>query len=188
MQMSSLFGVYGLSFWVFLTNLCALRLLSHLSVANGAVWGGAVIVPYLFGLAHLAVHSEKMLKDPTPLLSALLVQTSLSPAEKFPYNGSIPLHPLDQWEHICKLLASHAGQSEPEVVVFSEGVVPYGTDMPIYHHEPAQQILKRYFPEADLAEVDRQTVSNRFWAQSLADAMKAPVIIGLEDVDTRSQN
>lgn len=182
MQMSSAFGIYGLSFWVILTNLFVLRLLSCRSLAHFWLAAGVAIVPYLFGFAQLSVHSSLMRLDPKPPLSALLVQTALLPEEKLSMNGSMALTPVMQWERILQLLYPY--QNVPhDVIILPEGAVPYGTDVPLYPIECLYQVFKTFFQQTDFLPATKPRVSNREWAQALANATLRDVVIGLETSD-----
>ena len=183
MQMASAVGVYGLSFWVFFTNLLALRLFSNYSLYEGGVWAAVLATPYVFGITHLAIHSRLMELDPHPPLRALLVQTSLMPEEKMPLPDALPpLSPYQQWERILKLLHPYLDNTH-DLIVLSEGVVPYGTDYPIYLQEKVLQSFKGVFPQFNAPLSERPRVGNRYWAQSLANFTGADVVLGLEDVD-----
>ena len=183
MQMSSIFGLYGLTFWIFFTNLLALRLFSKLRWRQAPLWIIVTGAPYLFGLAHFSFHSRLMQLDQRPSLNALLVQTSLIPEQRVSVNGSRPLPPLDQWDRILTLLSPYIHKSI-DLIVLPEGVVPFGADFPIYPKETVFQTFKNFFENSDLLPAGgKRKVGNRFWSQGLANATKADVIIGLDDVD-----
>lgn len=183
MQMASIAGVFGLSFWVFFTNLLALQMFSQLSKKNVGLWIMGAVSPYLFGWAHLAYHTHAMSRDYRPPLSALLVQTALMPEEKQSINGSAPLTPLEQWTRILEMLAPYLKQHK-DIIVFPEGVVPYGTHYPLYHAHEVLQIFKTYFENEELTFLpEKKYVGNHFWAQSLANISHADVIAGFEDAD-----
>lgn len=185
MQMAAALGVYGLSFWVFFTNLLAVRLLGKISWSRGAMWLLAALFPYLCGAAHSAYHTHHMNLAQVRPLQALLVQTALIPEEKFSVNGSSPFSPAKQWRKILELLAPHLS-SPIDLIVLPEGTVPYGTHHPIYPIEEIDQafqdILGTHIPRPS----SQERVGNRAWAQALADLTGADVILGLEDVDVQA--
>ena len=188
MQMASLVGIYGLSFWVFLTNLLALRLISNFSWKSASPWVIILCIPYLFGSLHIMLHSRWMKQELRPPLSALLVQTSLLPDEKLPVKGSKPLPPYDQWNRILDLLALYR-ETAHDLIVLPEGAVPYGTDLPLYHREVVFQVLKKFIPKMDcLPAAGGSRLGNRYWAQALANTYNADVVIGLEDMDIDQKN
>src|ERR1700733_2535513 len=82
MQMASVVGIYGLSFWIFFTNLLALRILFQPAWLPIGVLAAVMGTPYLFGYVHLSFHASLMRLYPQPILNTLLVQTSLIPEQK----------------------------------------------------------------------------------------------------------
>lgn len=187
MQMASIAGVFGLSFWVFFTNLLALRMVCQITKKNMGLWILGTLSPYLFGWAHLAYHTHAMSLSDRPPLSALLVQTALMPEQKQSINGSIPLAPLEQWTRILKMLAPYLKKSK-DIIVFPEGVVPYGTHYPLYPTHEVSQAFKTYLGREELTYLpERKYVGNHFWAQSLANVSDSDVVIGLEDADKNGE-
>lgn len=189
LQMASAVGIYGLTFWVFLTNLIALRLLNSLSWRWGVVWVVVALLPYASGALHLAYHTRQMELKSTQKrsLEALLVQTALIPEEKFTVNGSSPFSPASQWRKILLLLAPHLS-SPIDLIVLPEGTVPYGTHHPIYPAEEIERAFQEIFGQQVVlpAFFERSTrLGNRAWAQALADFTGADVILGLEDLDVQ---
>ena len=187
MQMATAGGVYGLSFWVVLTNLLALRLLNDRSWRHGAIWAAVSVFPYLSGAAHLAYHARGMDRHLalTPPLKAFLVQTALIPEEKFMVDGSSPISPAYQWRMILSLLAPYLAQ-QADVIVLPEGVVPYGTHRPIYLAQEIEQAFQDVLGKYIQLPSESPKVGNRAWAQALADLTGADVILGLEDVDIQA--
>ncbi len=184
MQMATAWGVYGLSFWVFFTNLLALRLLNDRSWRHGAVWAAVSVFPYLSGAAHLTYHTRQMDRylAHTRSLEALLVQTALIPEEKSAVDGSSPISPAYQWHMILSLLAPYLTQPV-DLIVLPEGAVPYGTHRPIYLAREIEQAFEDVLGKRIQLPAEPTRVGNRAWAQALADLTGADVILGLEDVD-----
>lgn len=211
MQIVSVAGVFGLSFWIFFTNLLSLKLMTGISrkllnrfgkmafpgdhgVAKAVVgsklsvitWGLVAFFPYLFGYAHIAYH-EKRMKSHPDFLSVLLVQTSIYPESKLPFQGSTPLPPHTQWERILKLLLPQTS-FRPHLIVLPEAVVPYGADLPIYPLELVKQILGNYVGSQSFhPEATESYVGNLFWTQALANLFSADVLIGLEDYERNEE-
>lgn len=181
MQMASIVGVFGLTFWIFFTNLMGLRLFTHpFPWAYAALFAVVALTPYLFGFAQVSFHDRQMKLFPSPSLSIVLVQTSLSPEQKIAYTPSvIPFTPHEQWEKILLLLKKHQGK-EVDLIVFPETVVPYGTDFPIYTEESVLSAFNKIFGTQFTWE-GKKKVGNSYWSQLLANFFGADVIIGLED-------
>lgn len=188
MQMAAAGGVYGLSFWVFFTNLLALRLLNDRSWRHGTVWAAVAVFPYLSGAAHLAYHTKKMDRHLTHTrsLEALLVQTALIPEEKLTVDGSFPISPAFQWRMILSLLAPYLKQPV-DVIVLPEGTVPYGTHRPIYLVQEIEQAFQDVLGKHIQFPAAQTRVGNCAWAQALANFTGADVILGLEDVDIQPE-
>ena len=186
MQMASIVGVFGLTFWVIFTNLMALRMwVRPFAWGVSALWLAVVLTPYLFGYAEVTFHDRERERQKSSLLSVVLVQTALLPEEKTTFPGSIePYSPLDQWKRMLSLLKKHDGK-EVDLLVFSETVVPYGTDHQIYWPESISEAFKEAFSVELDTSGENSAVGNSYWAQSLANYFNADVAIGLEDCDER---
>lgn len=185
LQFASLFGVYGLGFWIVLTNLLGLRLLAFPTVSSGSVWLVVMSFPYLFGVFHLFVHSKAMEKDVSEPVHALLVQNALIPEQKFQIEGSQPFTPFEQWRRMVEMLAPYQGL-KTDLVVFSEAVVPYGTWYPLYSVESIKPVFEHFLGKG-LPAATREFEGNQFWAQGIANTFDSDLIIGLEDMDYSEQ-
>jgi apolipoprotein N-acyltransferase len=206
LQLVSVTGVYGHSFWVTLVNLITFNLfidLKHKKVQGKSLllWGAMIAFPYLFGWAHLVFHERQMAEKKIPSLTVLSVQTSIFPDQKSPYNGSKRvLSPYEQWERILYALREYQGKPL-DLILLPEAAVPYGTDEPIYKSSTVQHAFQTVFKEkieifptlsppiATLMQDGNKdifyAVGNRYWAQSIANYFGADLIIGLEDYDQR---
>lgn len=183
MQMASVAGVFGLSFWIFLTNLFVLRLMNSFSWRTLISASMIILTPYIFGLAHLEFHKREMQKDKN-FFYALLVQTSLSPEEKIPVYGSDPLSPHEQWIRILSLLSSYKDQ-RTDLIVLSESAVPYGANCPIYEKKYVDDVFEFFFGKSEKSPACNQKyVGNIYWVQSLSNQFSANVLIGLEDYES----
>lgn len=186
LQIASLAGVFGMSFWVIFTNLLALHFLEDFSSKlKGVNWLVASTLPYLCGGMLYGAHQAEMKQDKTPPLRALLVQTALRPEAKISLNNSTPFTPYTQWEKILSLLAPYQGEAI-DLITFSEGVVPYGTTVPVYHPADIERLFKMiYKQDFHFSRGSTEGVGNAFWAQQLANYFFSDVVIGLEDVEHR---
>lgn len=190
MQFASAFGVYGMSFWIFFTNLMVLKFLSYVeSKAFLSLFAIISLTPYLFGFTQVTFHANQMQKDQTPFLRAALVQTALSPEEKQAMEKTdTPLSPLLQWERILAFLYS-PDQKKLDLIVLPEATVPYGTDVPFYSLSEVKHAFETIFGSSDALPITYdKKVSNSYWAQALANQFHADVAIGLEDADFSETN
>lgn len=191
MQLASLWGVLGLSFWVMLTN-AALYNFFRERVRRKAIFSlGLCCFPYLFGIIHLAYHARM----PSSKLSVALVQTGLLPSEKIPMGGRTKdfLSPWEQWRRILKFLKEER-KEKFDLIVLPEAALPFSAKEPLYPLDDAVRVLERelgarFFPpllapyaeKREAAGKERWLVSNLFWAQAIATHFDAEVVIGLDD-------
>lgn len=195
LQSASVAGVYGLSFWIILTNALVLQ---FWVVSKRAKLGVACMVliaaPYLFGFAHVSYHTDKMAA--APKLKALLLQTNF-PCEETLHFTSMQhaiAHSLLEWQEILTLLKPHLDQPV-DLIVLPEVVVPWGTYWPIYHHQVVEAGWQELFgterplhdPAKGLAMQQLVAgeatwmVTNAYLAQTVANAFQADTVIGLSD-------
>ncbi len=203
LQMASLFGIYGLSFWVILVNLAGLRA-SFLRTRSAVLaWTACALAPFAFGLLQMAIFSRS-----GSTLSALLVQTSLLPEERDfdPLRPEEHLSPLIQWDRVLSLIED-AKLNQIDLIVLPEGALPYDAYQPVYPYFDVQRIWMKHFgtgaqkdfpalgqplfrPMSRLIERDsfsRWNVSNSFWIQSIANHYGCEVIAGLDDRDAQTR-
>lgn len=178
MQMASLFGVMGLSFWVVLTNLAALK-------RQWGVWMGLAVFPYLFGMGHLFFHAKAMEKS--PYLSVALVQTGLIPSQKIVFTGREKefISPYDQWQRIVGLLK--AKEQKFDLIVLPESVVSVPAEAKVYSFDMTRRILEEtiggdIIPFLPI-QGKEEKVSNQFWMHTIADFFSADVIAGMDSLD-----
>jgi apolipoprotein N-acyltransferase len=187
LQMASAIGIYGLSFWVFFTNLIALKLSSSFSWRKGLFFVMIASFPYCFGYVHLVVHSFFIKKKPQHSLSVLLVQTALIPELKQQIGHGPSLSPAVQWENILRLLAPYQNGST-KLIVLPEGTVPYGTHYPLYSVEKVSEIFQKVFGRNDfLPLANHSKVGNLYVAHALSNLFNSDIIIGLEDTEPRNE-
>src|SRR3989344_4045536 len=196
-QFASLFGIYGLSFWVIVTNLLALRAILVRNKQTAAVWAVCALLPYAFGAGHQWIWEQKL--GPGKELSVALVQTALLPEQKeFVWSKEF-IPPAIQWDRILSYLGSE-DLSQVDLIVLPEGAVPGGVRRCCYRYEVVQAIWESHFgagasvdfpplvsPYAEKGPRGNWEVSNAFWLQSLANRFGAEVIAGLEDAEPHAR-
>jgi len=168
-QFAALFGVYGLSFWVMLTNLAALK--------HRLSWAVLALTPYAFGLLHQTYWDTSA----TEHLSVALVQTGLRNEQKdyFPSNPEAFVSPLHQWERILTGLTPH------DLIVLPEAALPFGSTREVYPAEMVRQVWEKCFGEQLF--VPSKKVSNLFWAKQMASRFGAEVIVGMDAGDKKGK-
>ncbi|MEI6242734.1 MAG: apolipoprotein N-acyltransferase, partial [Chlamydiota bacterium] len=195
-QMASLFGVYGLSFWVILTNLFGYRFFFlERTKTHFVLWSCCTLFPYFFGIGQEVI--VKKFFPNNEKLSVVLVQTALFPEEKEPFfeqeKKFIP--PLDQWMRIFSILRKSIKDQKVDLLVFPETTVPFRALTPIYPLYSLQQLFLLTFGETSLVSFPPLKMplikrmeegwrgSNLYIAQALSNYFGAEVVIGLDDYD-----
>jgi len=209
LQWACLFGIFGLSFWVMLVNLWALKVWrkTQKRYIGIFIWCLLAALPYLFGLLHLQYHTNRISSSDKNICVAL-IQTGLLPSEKIFLSthreNYIP--PLIQWRSILDYLqakhcsvAGNISLKKWDLIVLPEAVVPKNSDNPFFPLDQVHQTFSNtfrsdanaYFPKTfpPFAEKKRfynresVHVSNLFWAQAIANLYAADVVIGLDHYD-----
>lgn len=191
LQWASVFGIYGLSFWVILVNVAALRLFTTpFSKRSTAVFCSLAAFPYLFGFATLKLEENRESFS----LKAILVQTGIMPEQKDYYanqaDAFIPA--VQQWDRILHAIGK-SGEGAPDLIVLPEGALPYGAFRYGYYLEPVHRVWAHHFGPGSMLdfpsavkpyakyERGRWKTTNAYWVQALANHYNADVIVGLDD-------
>lgn len=201
LQMASLWGVFGLSFWVIWVNLLALRAWCRWKgklALPALVWGVAALLPYAFGWAHLKIHEEASAQN-NQSLQVVVVQTAFPVEENMSFtNKSLLKFVFDEWRQILQAVAKQSGEAI-DLMVLPEYVVPFGTYTFVYPYESVKNTFHailgpesiKSLPPLELpfaqpmkgSTKPQFLVNNAFWAQGLANYFNSGLIIGLEDAD-----
>lgn len=186
MQGASLMGVYGLSFWVILTNLFFYK---YLDAPRSVKWALLFLIcgflPYIYGFIHLEKHRQALSQDSSRSIKALLIQTALNPKEKTGFQGfhnMIP--PIDQWGAIFESLSDKQNLS-PDLIVLPERTVPLSHNTKYYARQDVESLVKYYFGLKGLEampDTENEYVDNVYLSQTLSNFFKSDVIVGLEHV------
>lgn len=202
LQTASLWGVFGLSFWVILNNLFFLRAYLRRDFRSFALASLVFLLPFAVGYVEYRQRTEKMAahqrKHPETF-NSLLVQTAFPAEEAF----NLPLPQLvefvqGEWKQILELVAPSQGKSL-DLVVLPEFVVPFGAYTFIFPYDHAVETFVEVFGEGKKGSLPEKKspwvreivskgvstywVNNAFWAQGLANVMETPVVAGMEDVE-----
>lgn len=207
LQAASVGGVFLLSFWVVWTNMALLYSL----ISSGrkrlrplCLFTLCAALPYLFGLFQIGYHGPKIdrqIAEKSELFRALLVQTAFSTEETLPFKKLDDYidYIIEEWRTIIKIVSPHLSAEPPfDLIVLPEFTVPFGTYTAIYPYKKALDVLNSLWPEKIAASAlplqappwsyknseERDSpllATNAFWAQSIANAFHAPLLIGLED-------
>ncbi len=198
-QTASLFGVYGMSFWVILTNIYALKIaINSYSKKGVLVFAVCAILPYVYGWSHYLYHDTADKNGDS--LNVVLAQTAFPVEEALGIKSTSEFvaYVIDEWEQILSITKKNIGH-DVDLVVLPEFVVPLGTYTFIYPYETVKtRFEKHYGPESlehlpplklpfakeiQTAKGNTYFVNNAYWAQAIANTFHAPILLGLEDVD-----
>lgn len=205
LQMASVWGVYGLSFWVMLVNLLATRAwMYHFHWIKTSLCVIAAAAPFVFGAFHLTLHRERLAahqEKVTDPYHIVLVQTVFPVEEMLDSYATknMAAYVTDEWKQILSITKQHYGK-DVDMLVLPEIVVPFGTWTLVYPYEIVKEAFVISFG-ADAAEKLPPLVSpfaqwgtvgtgnagwyvnNAYWAQGLANIFDSDVVVGLEDVE-----
>lgn len=192
LQTASLWGLFGMSYWVLLVNLLALKAwIEWPKIAPAFLWGICSLLPFLFGFLQLKIYD---VSPQSPTFKALLIQPVFPIEEgmKFHDTGSFIKFVEEEWRQILTLAKEHRGKNI-DLIALPEYIVPFATYTPVFNYEEVVSIFFNIFgseitlpePQPPLAFYHKShwMVSNGYWLQSLANLFKAPVIAGMEDVE-----
>jgi apolipoprotein N-acyltransferase len=188
LQMATISGIFGMSFWVILTNLIALEAL------RSRVWKSWVVIalfPYIYGCVHVWYQDAKQ-KTNLRTVSALLVQPAIPLSQKYPLKGKEKefVQPIMQLEKLMRLVSSYRNETL-DLLVFPEAVLPWGFDRFGYSERDIRALFEFYFGKEALVCFPPLTkpfyedgrVSNAYCMQALANFFQAPVVSGLDFQD-----
>lgn len=192
-QLAACLGVFGLSLWVILTNLFAFNWLMRPSFNTAKGWVLTLLFPYFFGFCHLKYHEWSQTKEPSKQLNVALVQPSLFPDQKVPWQDKLDrfVHPLDQWTRMIPLLEN--SHQSIDLIVLPEAAVYGDANLCIYPYLQVVEELRHLWKESTFSlssllsppyakkEGEQWFVNNLFWVQALATHYGAEVVIGLID-------
>jgi len=188
LQAASLFGVFGLSFWVLFVNLAGFRASFRRTKSSFVLFFGLALIPYVYGFVY-----QKIPPQGDRFFTATLIQTSLLPEERSLFFGRpekmIP--PFQQWETIMTL----AQDTDTDLIVLPEGTFPFTAKQTVYPLSSLESLWKKYQWEvkelpplgedsSHFAENNQWFVSNLYFAEALANHTGSEVIIGLDDQDS----
>jgi len=202
LQAASLAGLYGLSLWVMIINLLALKAWMQKSWTAVLVWSCALVAPFLLGYIHLNIHHNKMAQQNNipSHFDALLVQTAFAPEEiaNSPAHTDMVGFVIDEWRQILNITSKYH-QQKIDLIVLPEFVVPFGTYSFLYPAQSVYRVFSEVFGPESLKALPHLEfplsyvqstpkgpqimVNNAFWVQGLANYFQADVIAGLEDAE-----
>ena len=201
MQMASLWGMYGMSFWVIFVNLLGLRGWLKEKLSSFLLFGLASLTPYLYGMYQFSEHEHSINTRET--INIVLVQTSFPIEEIMDFSSRKEMisYVMTEWQQILSLLQKQKNHAI-DLIVLPEYVVPFGTYSPIFPYDFVKKTFREILGEDSLPHLASLEapyaqeyatpsgnvwfVNNAFWLQSLANIYHSAVVAGLEDVEELS--
>lgn len=208
MQLAAIWGVYGLSFWVILVNLFAIRAWVYgFAPTKCFIWLILFMLPFAYGTLHLNIHRPALAKYQAELedpYHIVLVQTAFPVEEALGFWGTknMVIFVVDEWKQILNITAQHYGK-DVDMIALPEFVVPFGTWTYVYPYDKVEKAFAEILgPEtvellpplsAPFArrgrmggDDDKWYVNNAFWLQAMANIFNSDVVAGLEDAEQLS--
>ena len=207
LQIASIAGVFGMSFFVFFTNTLLYRLYilyqEKLSLTKPIVaFMSVLLFPYVFGAGHLMIHTPRLQAASVdmPKVNVLLVQTGFGVNEVMGLKDPLATlsYTFSKWKQILTILKDKR-DLKPDLIVLPEYVVPYGTYYPVFPLGSVQLEFRKTFgeeilkslPEKELhlaAPIETESgnfwmVNNAYWIQALSNIFDSEIVAGLEDSD-----
>lgn len=200
LQMASLLGVFGLSFWVILSNLLALRAYwLRGTLISTCVWIAVAAIPYAYGYMQFQIHEAAFTQSDKRPFRAVLVQTAFPVEEELGIKDRSLMveYVINEWRQILSIIKKQFGKPI-DLIVLPEFVVPYGTYSFVYPFEIVQKAFEEVFGKESIKSLPSlktplattfdtsfgrslNLVNNAFWAQGIANYFKTGVLVGLED-------
>ncbi|MBB64889.1 MAG: apolipoprotein N-acyltransferase [Waddliaceae bacterium] len=202
-QMATLFGVYGLSFWVALSNGMFYRWLLSKTKSHCFFSLSIIFLPYLFSWGHITYHQSIIKSSSPPILRVALVQPAQYPDELLEFDGPRGfIHFIyEQWLEIFTLIKDLKKQNI-DLLVFPEGSIPGGDYTSLFHLDLIQEAFQEHFnpismnflaplkePIAREMKIESKknwVVSNAYIAQSLANYLDLDLIIVMEGIERKN--
>jgi len=186
LQVASIVGTLGMSFYVMATNFFFTRAFFSLKKAQPLVFAlFFALLPYTWGYYQFQSLEEKQRQYDlvNPPISALIIHAQYKPEI---YDTRKNISPLDRawerWQEIFAALQPYKGQNF-DFILFPEVIVPFGSSSLIYLHDLVHAEFQNTL-NAPFIVTDNTYVSSEDIAKSLASAFEAPLIIGLEGTET----
>ncbi len=194
LQLASLVGILGMTFWVIWVNGLGLRLMIHRNPLEVFFYVGIASFPVLFGLINISWHGNE--KNHALKHEVVLVQPGLRMEEKNIFMDRIEnfIDPFRQWEMIFSYIPQ---DKKIDFIVLPEAAVPFGAYSSVYPIEIAVDVLQKHFgqqivthlplykPYVHIDAKGQETVNNAFFVKTLANHSQADVIIGMDCVDEK---
>ncbi len=196
MQLASIIGIFGLSFYVIFVNLTALKAVIDKSFKVGVLWVILAFFPYLYGYFHEKIYEKKF--ELSNKLNVCLVQTAILPEEKVLTKNYFDhfVSPMYQWQRIISFI-NKKNVDDLDLIVLPEAALPFSANDHFYPFEKVQILFSQNFGEEVLSKLpilkepfarqykDDWYVSNSYFAKALSNIYQSEIAIGFDDFDQK---
>lgn len=196
LQLATIFGIYGLSFYVIFVNLTGFKAVAQRSVKAYILWIILALFPYFYGYFHEKIYENKF--ENSPGLNVCLVQTALLPEQKTLMKDYFDhfVSPIVQWKRILNLI-DKTNFHQIDLIVLPEAALPYGAYDHFYPFESVKNLFVEKFGNDILFKLpilkepyavnydDIWYVSNSYLAKSISNIYNSEIAIGLDDYDEK---
>ncbi|NGX32160.1 MAG: Apolipoprotein N-acyltransferase [Candidatus Anoxychlamydiales bacterium] len=197
MQLASIIGIFGLSFYVIFVNLTALKAVIDKSFKVGILWVILAFFPYLYGYFHEKIYEKKF--ELSNKLNVCLVQTAILPEEKVLTKDYFDhfVSPMYQWQRIINFI-NKKNVDDLDLIVLPEAALPFSANDHFYPFEKVQLLFSQKFGEEVLSKLpilkepfarqykDDWYVSNSYFAKALSNIYQSEIAIGFDDFDQKA--
>ncbi|MCE5295169.1 MAG: hypothetical protein LLF94_11230, partial [Chlamydiales bacterium] len=186
LQVASLFGVLGMSFWVMLTNTAMLRAYYLLKKAPVLFAVCIAALPFIYGIFHLQIHGARQTAYDAihPQMRVLIVHSRKVPEEFLPKPRK-RLSPQERsfaaWKELVTAIAPFYNKEKLDLILMPEGVVPYGSTTLLFNTVEINSLFLSTIKKP-FALTAESLLTSEDIALEIAKLYKCPLIIGLEGV------
>jgi apolipoprotein N-acyltransferase len=190
LQAASLFGIYGLSFWVILTNTMAYRLFFKPKLKQALFFLLALALPIAYGFVHRVQHEKKKEEYNAlhPLFKCLIIQQRELPEEANSDKAQRDYieDAFLSWQQIVDALQPYSDRMY-DLILFPEIVVPFQGEAPFFEQKATENMLSKLQHHIALDPIYERKgklyVSSYAISKAIASIFNCPVVIGLEGAD-----
>ena len=195
LQTASIWGAFGMSFWVLLTNLVFLKAYSQVfNLKTYLIATFTLVFPFVYGYLHIRLND----KEDYTVFNTVLVQPVFPIEECMDFKSTEEFVAFveSEWKEILILSKEHLGK-KINLLALPEFIVPFGTYTPIFSYKDVKKTFVEVFGEEYLDKLpplkepiafhnrtnNEWMVTNAYFLQMIANTFETPVIAGMEDAE-----
>ncbi len=189
LQTASLFGLFGMTFWVMLTNVLVVRAFLVKNLISWFIAFIVALVPYIYGSWHLQFHKkEEALYNLTHTPTRALIVHSKKVPEEFKPLPRPKLSPQERalscWKELIFAVSPFFQKEHPDLILMPEGVVPYGSNTLLFETDDINNLFMQAFG-VPIAPTLETHLTSEDVAKEVVRLFNCPLIVGLEGIKRR---